>query len=187
MVDLCRLTIERFRQDTIAYELFEEDLETVELYFSQRLDDLGLDVNVFDLLRENDDRRLRMARERLANRIRKDTQVTLHLLGRDKDVTQFPQIFGRSSSFLHRLITYLLYRCGAFSLDFTELNAAVGRHNIDPSHVLCRYGADTIGHLKSLFVDPDTVTARLAEMKQSQSQKPDRFWTPGTFPHYSNR
>jgi hypothetical protein len=187
LVDLCRLTIERFRQDTIVYELFEEDLESIESYFGEALDDLGPDANVFDLLHANDSTRLLMPRERLANRIRKDTRVTLHLLGHDQDVTRFPSIFGRHSSFLHRLITYLLYRCGAFDLDFSELAAAVGRHNIDPSNVLCRYGADTLGHLKSLFVDPDTVTMRLMEMKQRQLQKPNRFWIPGTFPHYSNR
>jgi hypothetical protein len=185
LVDLCRL--ERFRQDTIVYELFDEDLESIESYFSQALDDSSPDVNVFDLLRANDNTLLRMPREQLANRIRKDTRVTLHLLGREKDVTKFPSIFGRHSSFLHRLITYLLYRCGAFDLNFSELDAAVGRHNVDPSNVLCRYGADTLGHLKSLFVDPDTVTTRLAEMKHRELQKPNRFWIPGTFPQYSNR
>jgi hypothetical protein len=186
-VDLCRLTIERFRQDTIVYELFGENLEGNEYHFGRALDDIGVDANVFDLLCVNDDTRLRIPRERLANRIRKDTQVTLHLLGRHKDVTKFQHIFGRRSSFLHRVITYLLYRCDAFDLDFSELSAAVDRHDIDPSNVLCRYGADTTGHLKSLFVDPDTVTPRFTEMKKRQVQKPNRFWIPGTFPHYSNR
>jgi hypothetical protein len=187
LVDLCRLTIERFRQDTIVYELFAEDLERIESYFGEALNDLDADANVFDLLRENDNTRLLMPRERLANRIRKDTRVTLHLRGRDRGITRFPSIFGRRSSFLHRLITYLLYRCGAFDLDFSELDAAVSSRDVDPSNVLCRYGADTIGHLVSLFVDPDTVTGRLAEMEQRRLQKPNRFWIPGTFPHYSNR
>lgn len=187
LVDLCRLTIERFRQDTIVYELFEEDLESVELHFGEALQFAGPDQNVFDFLVDNDNTRLRMARERLVNRIRKDTRVALHLLGHDKEVTRFPYIFGRHSSFLHRLIAYLLYRCGAFDLDFSELGAAVGRHNIDPANVLCRYGANTTGHLKSIFVDHDSVASRLTEMKELQQQKPTRFWIPGTFRHYSNQ
>lgn len=186
LVDLCRLTIERFRQDTIVYELFDEVLDHIEAYFAEALTELGVNENVFDLLRENDNTRLRMAIDRLGNRIRKDTRVALHLLGRRREATTFPYIFGRYSSFFHRLIAYLLYRCGAFDLYFSELGAAVNQHDTDPSNVLCRYGADTTEHLKSLFVDADAVTPRLAEMKQRQLQSPNRYWIPGTFPHYSN-
>jgi hypothetical protein len=135
LVDPCRLTIERFRQDTIVYELFEEDLESVESHFGEALRFAGPDQNVFDFLVDNDNTRLRMARERLVNRIRKDTRVSLHLLGRDKEVTRFPHIFGRHSSFLHCLIAYLLYRCGAFDLDFSFPENFDGKahHKIPPS------------------------------------------------------
>jgi len=187
LVDLCRLTIERFRQDTIVYELFDGALEDTELRLSEMLNDLGRDHNVFDLFQENQNALLKQARERLARRIRKDTRVTLHLLGRRREVSDFPSIFGRNSSFLHRLIAYMLYRCGAFSLDFSELSDAVHHHNVDPANVLCRYGANTVTHLESLFVDPKTVRARLAEMQEAQQQIPERFWSPGAFPHYSNR
>ena len=187
LVDLCRLAIERFRQDTIVYEIFDDELDEIETYFAEALRNARGNENVFNLLQENDGTRLRMARERLGNRIRKDTQITLHLLGRKSEVKNFPYIFGRYSSFLHRLITYLLYRCGAFELDFSELNVAVDRRPVEPPNVLCRYGADTMAHLEALFVDARAVSLRLIEMKQQQSQTPNRFWIPGTFPHYSNR
>lgn len=187
LVDLCRLAIERFRQDTILYELFDDELDEIEARFCQELDAPRRDENVFGLLQEKDDTWLRKAKERLGHRIRKDTRITLHLLGRRREVTSFPYIFGRYSSFLHRLITYLLYRCGAFSLDFSELAVAVDRHQVDPANVLCRYGANTIEHLMGLFADPAPVALRLNEMRQQQLQTPNRSWIPGTFPHYSNR
>src|SRR5580693_1776514 len=187
LVDICRLAIERFRQDTIVYELFDEELDETETHFAQALSDPGRSQNVFDLLRENDDTWLRIARERLRNRIRKDTRITLHLLGRRREVTNFTYIFGPYSSFLHRLITYLLYRCGAFDLDFSELAVAVRSHQVDPTNVLCRYGANTMEHLKKFLNVSRPIASRLSQMKQQQLQTPNRFWIPGTFPHYSNR
>jgi hypothetical protein len=187
LVDLCRLTIERFRQDTIVYELFKTELEKTEMYFAEKLSGRGRDASVLDLLQQTEDTLLAGAKERLYSRIRKDTQVTLHLRGSNNQAKSFPYIFGRYSSFLHRLITYLLYRCGAFALDFSELATAVNRHRVDPTRVLCRYGAKTLEHLHSLFVDPSVVVSRLDEMRQQQLQTAKRLWTPGTFPHYSNQ
>src|SRR5260370_32364129 len=124
--------------------------------------------------------------QRLGNRIRKDTRVTLHLRGSKNEVKSFQDIFGPHSSFLHRLITYLLYRCGAFALEFSDLPTAVSRRHVDPSNVICRHGADTLENLTSLFVDPRTVALRFATMKKKQLQSPQRLWKPGTFVHYSN-
>jgi hypothetical protein len=64
---------------------------------------------------------------------------------------------------------------------------AVARHHIEPENVLCRYGANTMDHLKGLFTNPQHVASRLNEMKQQQLQTSKRLWVPGTFPHYSNR
>lgn len=185
LVDLCRLTIERFRQDTIVGELFQANLETVEKRFSDELQRRGRDTNTFELFREVEDELLGPAKEQLRNRIRKDTRVTLHLRGRNNEIKTFPQIFGRNSSFLHRLMTYLLYRCGAVAFDFSELANAVTQHSVPHTNVLCRYGADTMEHLHTLFTDPAIVSSRLAEMKEKQEQTPRLLSPPGTFPHYS--
>jgi hypothetical protein len=184
LVDLCRLTIERFRQDTIVYELFQDSLENVEAHFQSELAKPERDANVFLLLQAFENGLLREAKEHLQLRIRKDTRVTLHLLGRNNEVKTFSQIFDRYSSFLHRLLTYMLYRCGAIALDFSQLTEAVARHNIERANVLCRYGADTMKHLRALFIDPTLVTSRFDEMKTKQEQVATRLWAPGTFPHY---
>jgi hypothetical protein len=187
LVDLCRLTIERFRQDTILYEIFGADLARTEALLADELARFGVDNNLLDLFLRIEESLLSDAKDRLASRIRKDTQVILHLRGRRSQVKDLRYIFDRYSSFQHRLITYMLYRCGAFALDFSEMADAIRRHRIDPAHVLCRYGADTMAHLGNLFTDRTQVEPRFAEMKEVQLQATRRLWTPGTFRHYSNR
>lgn len=185
LIDLCRLTIERFRQDTIIYELFKKSLLEVEEHFSRKLETAGSDSNIFKMLDDSEPKILRPAREELCKRIRKDVIVTLHLSGRNDEVKSFPQIFGRNSSFLNRMLTYLLYRCGAFAPDFSTITGAVARHNVPPANVICRYGANTVEHLLALFVDPSTVAVRFIDMKKKQDQVPRRLWAPGLFPQYS--
>jgi hypothetical protein len=185
LVDLCRLTVERFRQDTITTELFGSDLEKVEEFFSREIERIGVEANVFELLSASEMPMLLQAKEKLRNRLRKDTQVTLHLRGARKEATSFPYIFGPYNSFLHRLISYLLYRCGALAIDFGELNEAAERRHVEARSILCRYGANTMEHLTSLFVNSDTIRRRFEEIKEKQSQSIERLWLPGTFPHYS--
>jgi hypothetical protein len=76
---------------------------------------------VFDCLKSRRNGLLDSAKKELRERIRKDTEVTLHLRGANGEIKTFDQIFGRNSSFLNRLLTYLLYRSGAFALEFSEL------------------------------------------------------------------
>jgi hypothetical protein len=188
LVDLCRLTIERFRQDTIFYELFPSGLERLERHLSDGIKRLGAEANLFKLLeRIEAEALLDDAKRELKRRIRKDTAVTLHLRGRKGEIKVFSQIFGRNSSFLNRLLTYLLYRCGAFALEFTPLDKAVARHDVPVSNVLCRYGADTIGQLSELFSNPAIIKPRLLELKEAQEQRPVRLWAPGVFQHYLRR
>lgn len=187
LIDVCRLTVERFRQDTIIYELFQDDdLENVERLLWAANRRAGAKANLFSLFQRDETTLLRNAKSRLEKRIRKDTQVILHLSGRNKEIKHFEQIFGLYSSFLNRLLIYLLYRCGAFALDFSELNDAVRRHQVASNCVICRYGANTSEHLLSSFVNGSVVARRLTKMKEMQIQSPQRLWTPGIFRHYSS-
>jgi hypothetical protein len=182
LTDLFRLTIERFRQDTILYELFDPDLEKIEEHFEEAWPEKRWGDNAFQLFVEAEAGWLREAQNRLSTRIRKDTRVILHIRGKQGDVKSFPQIFNRTSSFLNRLLTFLLYRCGAFAISFDELPAAVRRHAVAPKNVLCRYGADTLEHLRRIFVDFDKIANRLQELKDTQPQVTRLAWEPGTFP-----
>ena len=184
LIDVCRLTIERFRQDTILYELFGNDLETIE---SRLVDEFSLkpELNVFEFLKAREKDLLSATKDALAARVRKDTLVTLHISGKNNAIHSFSQIFGPSSSFLNRLMVYLLYRCGAIGLSVADLDTTVAQVGAPHANVLCRYGTRTREHLSSIFVDARSITKRLDEMEANPAQAVRRFWEPGVFPPYS--
>src|SRR5258708_5764514 len=51
LVDVCRLTIERFRQDTIVYELFGTSLEAAEDKINSDLESRDATANLFPYFR----------------------------------------------------------------------------------------------------------------------------------------
>ena len=83
---------------------------------------------------------------------------------------------------MNRLLTYLLHRCGAFSTSVLDLHTCVRSQRIDADAVICRHGADTKEHLRTIIVDYDLVRVRFDEMRAEQCQQPVRFWRPGAFP-----
>ena len=52
LIDLCRLTIEQYRQDTILYELFSGNLEKVETHLATERLKLDQDANLFEFFSE---------------------------------------------------------------------------------------------------------------------------------------
>ncbi len=189
LVDLCRLTIERFRQDTILYELFGDDLEVLEDELRDHLaGDFGrTSANVYDMLEGSlSDRSKGLfdeARKRLLTRLRKDTIVVLHASGRENSNSSLKDLFGPHSSFLNRMLLYLLYRCGGFVLVMGDLEAARREFDVRDERVVRRYGADTMKALLELFSDPGMMSPLLGEMKSRGLQEARRKWPLGAFPH----
>lgn len=179
LVDLCRLTIERFRQDTVLYDLFGRNLDQVEDTLLTKLHNVS-PADHFKFLNEEVADVTGPAANELAKRIRKDTVVTLHLAGRTETNTSLEHAFSHRSSFLNKLLLFLLYRCGAFSTSFVKLKQAGEEQAVPESNILCRYGPDTTSHVQQLFVDPDTVKSALAAIKDKQSSQ--RLWRLGSFP-----
>lgn len=182
LVDLCRLTIERFRQDTIVYELFGGNLEEIENRMRTDLERIGPSANLFPYFRSIDQELLVRAHEQLSARVRKDTAVTLHIGGKDGAIRSLSEIFGPTSSRLNRLLTYLLHRAGAFSTCVSDLDDCVCSHHVPVDAVLCRHGADTKGYLRAIIGDYESIEARLDEMWGAQGQKSVRLWEPGAYP-----
>jgi hypothetical protein len=180
LVDLCRLTIERFRQDRIVYDLFGADLETIE---AQLLDAMSKysDANLYNLFSSIEQKILGYALEHLRTRIRKDTRVLLNLAGRDGKNKEVRDAFGESSSVLNRLLLYMLFRCGAFAPNFEPFDVACRRVG-SSSLLICRHGAQTRNHVDEIFVDKGNIANRLMELQENPSQKPIREWKPGSFP-----
>ncbi|MBY3081858.1 MULTISPECIES: NAD(P)-binding protein [Rhizobium] len=182
LIDVCRLTIERFRQDTILYELFCDELESTE----RRLrDDLASrrEEGLLPYFEQIETTLLKRPMQSLRHRLRKDTAVTLHIAGVDASKpNDLQDIFGPTSSVLNRVLIYLLYRCGAISISRRPLQEAISSAHISDNHVLCRHGCDTGRHLELIFDDYHQVKPMFAEMKTKQAQHPDRYWSPGYFP-----
>jgi hypothetical protein len=97
LVDLCRLTIERFRQDSILYELFGSKLEHVEDQMRHDLSSINPTANLFSYFRSKDQEFLAEAQTNLAARLRKDTATILHISGKEGKVRSLPEIFGPTS------------------------------------------------------------------------------------------
>lgn len=187
LVDLCRLTIERYRQDTILYELFGTDLELLEGGLRDLLaGDYGRTaLNVHDLLAGDLPTACRPCIETavtlLRQRLRKDTHVVLQARGTD-GIRSLRELFDGHSSFLNRMMLYLLYKCGAFVLSLGTLEATVEEFRVSADAVITRYGARTVEGLLALFSDPGAVEARLNEMKAGGLQVAKRVWPLGAFP-----
>lgn len=186
LVDLFRLTIERFRQDTILYELFESDLDEVESELAAWTA-ANRRKNPFEFFGKLRSQAITKAQARLAQRLRKDTKVIMHLTRHGKrKITNLPPVFAAPTSFLNKLLFFLLYRCGAFSTSFSGLDATIARFEIPKENVICRHGTDSMANLLELFVDPKAVRRRFRRMKEQPAQEPRQFWLPGTFPHHSS-
>ncbi len=182
LIDVCRLTIERFRQDTILYELFGNSLDKTEEQLRTDLANRSGD-SLLSYLDQIEETLLSEPKKSLRNRLRKDTAVTLHIAGPDeKKPHDLRDIFGPTSSVLNRVLIYLLYRCGAISISRRPLAEAISSAHISPNHVLCRHGCNTERHLQLIFDDYDQVKPVFAKMKNKQAQHPERHWTPGYFP-----
>jgi len=179
LIDLCRLTIERYRQDTILYELFPDNLEKVEEQLAAEWKDPG--ANAFEFFGKIQ-AVLAPAQNELMKRIRKDTGVVLHIAGKRGEVKAISDIFGPTSSFQNRMMTFLLYSCKAFIPTTDRLETVVREHHIPESNVFCRYGTDALAHMCSMFIDVDQVKERLVQLKARQEQSPRLSWEPGTFP-----
>lgn len=182
LVDVCRLTIERFRQDTILYELFGTSLEATE-------EQLRIDLaprareSLLPYFEKIEDKLLSNPKNSLRHRLRKDTAVTLHIAGKDSEKpNDLGDVFGPTSSVLNRVLIYLLYRCGAISITRRPLDEAISSAQISADHVLCRHGCDTERHLKLIFNDYSHVEKAFAKMGSKQAQHPERYWKPGYFP-----
>ena len=182
IVDLCRLTIERFRQDTILYELFSKGLEREEENLRKTIDGLGGpdECNLYNALSGFN---LDQVQESLAQRVRKDVRVVLHATGKGGKNKSLEKLFAPGSSILHRFILYLLYRCAAFTTSFDKLDAISSEHQISENYVVSRYGTDRMSNVLDLFSDPASVHPRLKSMDAGQAQRAKQLWKPGSFPH----
>jgi len=182
VVDLCRLTVERFRQDRIIDDLFGADLEKAEAALLGVYESARKGANIYDELSALETTVLKRPLDRLSERIRKDTRVVFHVSGRkDSPNSAIRDVFGPSSSFLNRLLVYLLYRSGAFAPSFDHLEKVVDEYLVPPDRIVCRHGTQTTAHIERLFSDSVAIQPFLKAIGATQGQSNLREWRPGVF------
>lgn len=188
IVDLCRLTIERFRQDRILEEVFESDLQEAERLLQALTVGKGgrVDVNVKKLL-DSSTGRLRVILDRattaLQSRLRKDVSAVLHAAGRGNPSGSIEAIFENHSSLFNRILLYLLYRAGAFSIRFDALEKCMLDLSVPQKRLIKRYGTSAMNNVLGLFSDQNYIDGRLREIKDRNDQTSDRCWPLGYFPY----
>lgn len=197
LIDLFRLTIERFRQDRIVYEIFGGNIDEVEGLMrkeiaarKERVEDASESETWWAFFERLEKGRgfgpldLPNSIELLNSRLRKDSRVILHVSGPEGKIRSMEQALEQKSSFLNKLITYLLYRCGAFIPSFKSLEETIERFGPRPEDIICRHGAKSAEALRELFIEgmPEDVLNALG----AREQTPVPLWTPGYFPTVPN-
>jgi hypothetical protein len=142
MIDLFRLRVSSYRQDRILDQLFSGNEALVDRLKSldrrQRASRPPNLFNEFERLYDDSTsrgRELRQACDGLRSRLRRDTEVILHIRQRS-----FAALFGHGTSFQNRLLVYLLFKCGGFvPMTGSQKNIEV-QHSITPDCVVTRHG-----------------------------------------------
>lgn len=178
LIDLCRLTIERFRQDTIIDEILGEEKVAVADQIYSDWDQLD-GANIYRYLSSAD--WITAACGRLKGRIRKDTSVVLQIGGAKSKVKTLEGIFAASSSFLSRMLAFLLFRCGAYHISFDDLPTTCKKFGIPKGNVFCRHGCDPLENTLSVFSSPELVRSRLSQISKRQMQNPMPLFGIGSF------
>jgi hypothetical protein len=142
MIDLLRLRVSSYRQDRILDQLFSGSGALVDklksLYRRQRASRPPNLFNEFERLYDDtasSGKELRKACDGLRSRLRRDTEVILHIRQRS-----FAALFGHGTSFQNRLLVYLLFKCGGFVPMTGPAKNIEVQHSIAPDCVVTRHG-----------------------------------------------
>jgi len=183
LVDLCRLAVSRFRQDTFLYELFGEALEAKERELLAIRDQVrAAPSNTFEIFSDQVAGAFENEIHALSLRTRTDARVIMHLSGSDGKNRSLAEVFGPSSSFQNRFIFFLLYKCGAFAATFGTLENTKAEYGVPDDHVLLRHGTKVLDHLAELFSDRESAMTEISGMSSRGPQSAARRWVPGCFP-----
>ncbi|MEP1420530.1 MAG: FAD-dependent oxidoreductase [Erythrobacter sp.] len=184
LIDLCRLCISRFRQDTIVYELLGKAIERREKALRGLRDEIILDrENTFSIFERHFFEDYEYVIDALKKRLRNDTTVIMHLSGHpDRPNDSMADTLRAPTSFLNKFLFFALYKAGAFVPAFGEIDAIAEEFGVDASSVLVRHGADREKNLIQLFGESSDLLAKVRNHGAGSTQKSERCWTPGSIP-----
>lgn len=184
LIDLCRLRIAHFRQDRILAELFVGCTKLLRhLRATPHLRDDGL-IEIPEVWRDGELKRdTDKVLSRLRERLRQDTTVLLRVLE-----PSFDDLFtNQQVSFQNRLLAYLLYRCGAFTLvggkpDNSDLDPLAEEHGVPDERIIVRHGTQKKeGFAKILPKGLSDTVAKYIKEPASHDQTDQPLWSGGYF------
>jgi hypothetical protein len=159
MIDLLRLRISQYRQDRILEELFHDKQSLFRELRRLRADVetdriTGRLFDQFDTLGSaNTETQVEWDRllGELRQRLRRDTDVVLHLKPEVRNLANLFDLSKRRMAFQHALLVFLLYRCGGFAPSTEEEQRLCKRLGIRPKHIVRRHGPDRRAQLTRLL------------------------------------
>lgn len=147
MIDLLRLCISQFRQDRILEELYADEHALVEKLKQLQMRYItGIEANLFDAFEFLP---FNSVVEKLGSRLRRDTNVILHL-----KVRRLSELFASETSrisFQNKLLVYLLYRCGGFVPSTMDIKLLARIHAVPTERLVLRHGPDREAQLMALL------------------------------------
>lgn len=154
MMDLLRLRISQFRQDRILGELFTGQRELINKLRAIQGEHTGPKAKpgLFEALETFSSEHLvafEEVRDRMSQRLRRDTEVILSL-----QVRKFAELFDpatRRISFQNRVLVYLLYKCGGFFPSSLGTDVIEKDNDISGERVIRRHGTRRDELIKSVL------------------------------------
>ena len=186
IVDLCRLKIERFRQDNILEELFgPHQIDDLADHMQALISASPADstFNLKSLIENNEPlfSQVKNAVDQLSHRVRKDTVVILHARGTGDSPRSIEKLFSSKTSLANRLMLYMLYRAGAFLVRFEEIDSVTREFGVPATNIVQRHGTASKKGVLDLFSDSDTLIAKLDTMQKRDDQSARPLYPLGSF------
>jgi hypothetical protein len=181
LIDLARLTIDRYRQDRIITELFGDD-ESVDRKIADEINRMGVGDNIHDLLYDLESTHFAGKVDLIRSRLRTDTRVGIYLGGKDNKNKSFRDVFTGKVSFVNRLLFYCLFRSGAFVPIFDDLEKWASSNGVANERRIIRHGTNAEEHVSKIFSESTSLKAGIAGLIQSQAQRPDPIYPLNSFP-----
>lgn len=188
MIDVLRLRISQYRQDRILEELFNDKktlFTLIQNLHTKYTDDehrKGLFADFEALERDKDSNaEFEDVIKQLSRRLRRDTDVILHLQVRNLSQLLDPPT--SRISFQNKILIFFLYKCGGFVPSTLDEEKLIKQHAIHKRNIVRRHGTYRDDQLSAILSDHlyKAIKTRRGDAKPDPFSQPDRARWPGGY------
>jgi hypothetical protein len=177
IIDLLRLRISEFRQDRILAELFSGNDNLIDHLRLLQNEMKGCDAKVFQRLEAMSNSSLDLVIKSLSCRLRRDTQVILHI--KVKTVFELFDFEKTKISFQNRILLYLLYKCGGFIPSNADIKVIKDEYSVPEDRIIRRHGTLRDKLLEDIL--QQSLYQELMQSSKSKFQNAVQHWRGGYF------